>query len=173
MTLFNNQFILGETQQEVSLETARENKKAVISLAKQACNSIDILTQDMDANIYNNKYFEQCVFRLARQHPKTLIRILVQDTTMAVKNGHCLIRLAQHLSSSVLIHNPSRDDKNERINFMLVDNKGVYYRAASLRKSYKAIADFNAPHRAKLLLDNFDTVWQQSKPDTQTRRLYV
>ncbi len=173
MSHINKKFILGETQKEIKIETAEENKSTVISLAEQAKTSIDIFTQDMDDKIYNNKLFEQCIFSLARRHPKTLIRILAQDTKSAVQNGHCLIRLAQKLTSSVMIHNPSQDYKNERINFMIVDRTGLFYRATSNREAHNATANFKSPQRAVALIDFFNELWQRSAPDTETRQIHV
>lgn len=173
MTHINKQYILGETQKEIQIKTAEENKNTVISLAEQAHTSIDIFTQDLDDKIYNNKSFEQCIFSLAKRHPKTLIRILAQDTKFAIQNGHCLIRLAQNLTSSVMIHNPSQDYKDERINFMVADRTGLLHRAASTRENYNATANFKSPQRAATLVNFFNDLWQRSTPDTQTRRLCV
>ncbi len=61
---------LGETRTEVQVDNAEENKDMALSLARQARHSIDIFTQDMDAEIYNNKEFEESIVKLARRHPK-------------------------------------------------------------------------------------------------------
>ncbi len=167
------QYILGETQEEVQIDTIEENKNTAISLAQQAHTSIDIFTHDMDSGIYSNKKFEQSIFNLARRHPNTLIRILARDTKRAVQSGHCLIRLAQSLTSSVMIHNPSRDHRDILINFMVVDRIGLLYRPASTRKNYNATFNFKAPRRATEIADLFNEMWQQSTPDTQIRRIYV
>lgn len=164
---------LGETEAEVHIDTVEENKNAAISLARQARHSIDIFTQDMDAEIYNNKEFEQSVFKLAKRHPNTRIRILVQDSIKSVQNGHCLIRLAQDLTSSVFIHNPSRDHKDERCGFLVVDRLGLLYRVAAKNKSYKASVNFMSPQRAAELTDFFNEVWEHSTADVQTRRIYM
>ncbi|MBE9567928.1 MAG: hypothetical protein IMF14_04480, partial [Proteobacteria bacterium] len=86
---------------EKHLSTAEENRTAALTLASQAKHSIDIFTQDMDAVIYDNQEFERYVFELAKKHPTTRIRILTQDSSTAIRNGHSLIRLAQKLTSSV------------------------------------------------------------------------
>ena len=90
--------------------------------------SIDIFTQDLDIKIYNHQEIEQSIFDLAKKHPNTCIRILVQDSKKATQYGHCLIRLAQKLTSSVFIHNPSEEYKNERSSFMIVDKLGLLHR---------------------------------------------
>jgi len=164
---------LGETQAEVHIDTAEENKNAAISLVKQANYSIDIFSQDLDAEIYSNKDFEQSVFNLAKKHPNTRIRILVQDSKKAAQKGHCLIRLAQNLTSSVFIHKPSREHRDEQCAFMVVDKLGLMYRVSATNRSYKASVNFMSPQRAGKLIDFFNEVWEHSTPDIQTRRIYM
>ena len=164
---------LGETVEEVHIDRAEENKNAAISLVKQARHSIDIFTQDMDAEIYNNREFEQSVFSLAKKHPNTKIRILTQDSRKAVQNGHRLIKLAQSVTSSVFINNPSRDYKDERCAFLVVDKLGLLYRVTANNRNYKASINFMSPQRAGRLTDFFNEVWEHSTPDIQTRRIYM
>ena len=164
---------LGETVEEVHIDTAEENKNAAISLVKQARYSIDIFTQDMDAEIYNNEAFEQSIFELAKRHPNTKIRILAQDTGKAVQHGHRLIKLAQSITSSVFINNPSREYKSEQCAFLVVDKVGLLYRVTASNRNYKASTNFMSPHRAGKLTDFFNEVWEHSTPDIQTRRIYM
>jgi len=164
---------LGETDIEIFIDTVEENKIAAISLAKQACHSIDIFTQDMDAEIFDNSEFEQCIFNLAKKHPTTKIRILAQDTRRSVQNGHRLIRLAQNITSSVFIHNPSPEHKDEQCAFLVVDRQGLLYRVAANDRNYKASVSFMSPQRASKLTDFFNEVWEYSSPDMQTRRIYM
>lgn len=163
----------GETEADIFIETVEENKDAALSLVKQAQYSIDIFTQDMDAEIYNNQEFERSIFRLARKHPGSRIRILSNDSRKAVQNGHCLVRLAQSLTSSVFIHNPSRQHRNENYAFLLVDKVGLLYRVSASNKNYQASVNFMSPQRAGKLADFFDEAWEHSTPDMQTRRIYV
>lgn len=164
---------LGETAAEVQVYTAEDNKNAAISLVKQAHYSIDIFTQDLDTEIYNHEEFEQSIFDLAKKHPNTRIRILVQDSRKAAQNGHCLIRLAQNLTSSVFIHNPSVEYKSERSAFMVVDKLGLLHRVSAMDKNYKGSVNFMSPQRAGKLVDFFNEAWDHSTPDMQTRRIYM
>ena len=164
---------LGETAAEVQVYTAEDNKNAAISLVKQAHYSIDIFTQDLDTEIYNHEEFEQSIFDLAKKHPNTRIRILVQDSRKAAQNGHCLIRLAQNLTSSVFIYNPPVEYKNERSAFMVVDKLGLLHRTSALDKNYKGSVNFMSPQRAGKLVDFFNEAWDHSTPDMQTRRIYM
>jgi hypothetical protein len=162
-----------ETSAEVFINTAEENKNTALSLVKQARYSIDIFTQDMDAEIYDNSEFERSIFELAKRHPSAQIRILAQSTKQSIQQGHCLIRLAQSMTSSVFIHNPSREYKDEKCAFLIVDKKGILYRTNASNRNYKASINFMAPQRAGKLSDFVNEVWQHSVPDVQTRRIYM
>ena len=165
--------ILGETKQQIRAETLQENIEAAIAMVKQSRYSIDIFTQDMDSDIYNNEAIEQYIFELAKRHPSTRIRVLVQDSTRAAQNGHCLVRLAQTLTSSVFINKPSREYKDEISAFMVADQLGVMHRVSAKRKNYNTSISFMSPQHAKKLTELFTEVWEHSTPDEQTRRLYV
>jgi len=164
---------LGETEAEIHIDTVEENRNAAISLVKQARFSIDIFTQDLDAELYNNREIEQSIFNLAKRHPNTRVRILTQDSQMAVRNGHRLIKLAQNLTSSVFINTPSREFKDETCAFLVVDKLGVLYRVSASNRNYKASINFMSPQRAGRLTDFFDEAWEHSTPDIQTRRIYM
>jgi len=166
-------YSLGETAEEIALETVEENKNAALLLVEQARYSIDIFTQDMDTEIYSHKDFEQCFFNLAKKHPSTKVRILAQDTTTAVKNGHRLVKLAQHITSSVFINTPSAEYKEERSAFLIVDKVGLLHRTSAHNRNYKASLNFMTPQRARKLTEFFNEVWDHSTADIQTRRIYM
>lgn len=166
-------YILGETNAEIRIDTAEENRNAAMSLAKQARYSLNIFSQDLDAAIFNNKEFERCIFNLARRHPTSEIRILTKDSMKAVKQGHCLIRLAQSLTSSVFIHNPSKEYQEEMSSFLVADGVGLLYRNRGIEQNYDAAFNFMSPQRASELDEYFNEVWERSLPDPQIRRLYM
>ena len=165
--------ILGENNEEIRLDTAAENRDAVISLAEQARFSLNIFTRDLDPRVFDNVEFERCVFNLARAHHNTDIRILVHDSSLAVSQGHCLIRLAQQLTSSVLIHNPAREHRSELATFMLADGVGMLYRPQSTSQNYNAVVNFMSPQRTGEMHDFFNEMWERSTTDSQVRRLYI
>lgn len=164
---------LGETRAEVNIDTAEENRNAAISLAKQANYYINIFTQDLDPQLYDNHEFEMQLSKLARKHPNTQIRILVQDSTSAVKKGHRLIHLSQHMTSSVQIRQPAKQYADEISSFMVADGLGLLYRVFGDKNSFDASVNFMSPMRARKLDEFFNEVWEQSEADLQTRRLYM
>jgi hypothetical protein len=165
--------ILGETNEDIAIDSVAENREHTLALAEQARSSLDLFTREMDAALYDSANFERCIFNLARKHRSAVIRILVQDSSTAVSQGHCLIRLAQRLTSSVFIHNPAREHRDRVDSFMIVDNTGMIYRPRSSNRDYQARVNYQAPYAASELRDLFNTMWESSTSDSQVRRLYI
>ncbi|MDH3342964.1 MAG: hypothetical protein OEM07_04495 [Gammaproteobacteria bacterium] len=166
-------FTLGETNAEIKVSSAEENRNAILALAEQARYSINIFTQDMDNAIYDNEELENHIFNLATRHPNTQIRILVQDSRAAVKKGHRLIRIAQKLTSSILIKNPPETYSNDKSSFMTVDRKGIIYTAQTDKYNYEASVNFMSPQRTAKLDEFFNDAWYKGEPDQRVRRLSI
>ena len=168
-----DQFKLGKTKAEIQLTNIEENRNAALSLAEQARYNINMFTQDLDNAIYDNNEFENYIFKLAIRHPNSRIRILVQDSTTAIKKGHCLIRIAQKLTSSVFIKNPQDLHKNDKSNFMTVDGMGMLYQSRNDKHNYEASVNFMSPQRAAKLDNFFNKAWEHGLPDQHVRRLSI
>lgn len=166
-------YTLGETDKDIIVDTAEDVRLLSLSLARQAKRSIDILTQDLDAALYNNRDFEQALFQLVRQHNKARVRILCYDSRPATAHGHCLIRLAQKLTSCVAIHKPAREHQGERGAWLIADRRGLITRSNAVDDSYLATVNFNAAQTAAKLSDSFEEMWQHSSADSQLRRIYM
>ncbi len=164
---------LGEHDEEIALDTANDNREAAVSLAEQARATLNLFTRDLDPRVFDNADFERCLFNLVRTHHSTSVRILVVDSSIAVSRGHRLIRLAQKLTSSVLIHNPAKEHRSELSTFMVVDSIGLLHRPRTTSNNYDAIVNYKAPLRAGELDDYFNEMWERSTPDSQIRRLYI
>lgn len=167
------EFLLGESTSEIHIDTVEEYKHAMLSMLEQAQHTIDIFTQDLEPEIYNNKRAEHALLRLAKKHHNTRIRLLVNDTSRAVQNGHCLVRLAQQLTSSVTMHTPSAHYKNEQGAFLVVDKTGLIIRPLATDRNYQASVTFKSLRAAAKRLELFDEIWEHSTPDIQTRRIHI
>lgn len=165
------EIIPGESNTEIHVDTVEEYKCAILSMLEQAQHTVDIFTQHLEPETYNNKRVEHALLRLAKKHPNTRIRLLVNDSSRAVQNGHCLIRLAQQLTSSVAIHSPPVHYKNNQSAFLVVDKTGLIIRPFATDRNYQASVSFNSPRAAAEQLELFDEVWEHSTPDVQTRRI--
>lgn len=165
--------ILGETNEDIIIETAEEGREIVIAMAGQAKHTINIFTQDMDAPLYNNDAFEKHIFDFASNSKNAEIRILVQDSSKAIRNSHRLIRLAHKLTSFISIRNPCEEFKSEKFAFMTVDNVGMYYRTKGDRYNFHASANFMLPPRTVEINSLFTEIWHQSEPDPHTKRFLI
>ena len=166
-------FILGENKAEIKISSAEENRNLALSMVKQARYGINIFTQDMDDAVFNNDEFENHVFNLATRHPDTKVRILVQDSTPAIKKGHRLIRIAQKLTSSVFIKNPEEIYKNDKSAFITIDGIGMLHRPRADSYNYEALVSFMSPRRVEKLDEYFYKIWAQSIRDQKVRRLCI
>lgn len=165
--------ILGKSKDTLQLGTMDENRQVALELAQQAKRELLILSQELDPALYDNDAFERAVFELARLHPTTKIRILVQDVTRALHNGHGLLRLAQSLTSSIFIRKPSQDFREVQDAFIIADSTGYSHRVIGNQYNYEAIACFAAPMQATQLSDHFNKIWEHAEEDPQLRRLHV
>ena len=163
----------GEDDENILIDTAAENRKAVVSLAGQARFGLNLYSRDLDARVFDNAEFERCILDLTRMHQGACIRILVADSSKAVNRGHCLIRLAQRLTSSVFIHNPAREHSGEIATFLVADATGLLHRPRTTSNNYDAVVNYKSPVRAGELNDYFNEMWERSTPDSQVRRLYI
>lgn len=167
------QFTLGETSAEIKISSIEENRQAAVSLVSQARQEINIFTQDMDDALFNNNDFENHIYNLAMKHPGAKVKILVQNSNSAVKNGHCLIRLSQKLTSSIFIRNPAEEYEEEKGSFLTVDGLGMLYRARTDAHNYNASFNFMSPRRTKKLNEFFNEIWEQSVRDPHVRRFFI
>jgi len=165
------EYKLGETTAELSLERSADNRAVAITLAKQSKRSIDIFTHNLDKRIFDDKEFVEAVKYLVIGHSRAMLRVIVQDSTRAAKQGHRLFNLGQEITSKIKFHKPDDEFINHNETYMLVDGTGLLLRRQHER--YKGIANFNDPKRVRELQAQFERAWDSSEPDPYLRRLSI
>ena len=161
--------ILGDTDQELSIDTREENRAAALSLVSQAQRSLVIMSRDLDPLIYGNPVFVDAVSALARRSRQTQIQILIGGSAAIVRDGHRLIPLSHRLSSSIQIRKMHKEFSRYNEAFLIADKTGVLHRPKA--DLYEARVSFKAPLKARELLDTFNTIWDVSAPDPELRRI--
>jgi len=138
-------------------------------MAQQAKQQISILGRDINQALFANQEFIDCISDLAGRSPTTQIRIFVHDTRLNQQNGHRLIPLAQHLTSSIHIHNTTKQHRDLATTQLLVDDFAylTYPRATQ----YIGYTNLHDRLEVRQLQQKFDQLWQQSSPDITVRRL--
>jgi len=157
--------------ERIRFEGRDEARQLVLQMALEAKRQICIYGRDIDAILFDRPEFIDCVSELARRSPRTEIKILVHDTLANVQNDHRLIPLAQHLSSSIHIHNTAKQHRDFQQTTLLVDDFAnlVCPRA----RVYDGSACLYDRLETRQLQKKFDEQWQQSTPDISIRRLHL
>ncbi len=162
---------LGESDARLKLESSADNRAAALALARQARSTLDIFTPNLEKALYDTPAFIEAVKQLALRHARSHIRILVQDASHAVKNGHRLIYLAQRLPSKITLRTPNADYKAQRQCFLIADGIGLLRRIDADR--YEGVLNFKSPMEAKEYAKFFGEVWLHSEIDPYLRRLNI
>lgn len=160
---------LGETMDHFEISSAEENRVAALQLVSQARHSLCIYTWHLDAAIYNTALFAEAVTRLAIRSRHSQVRILIQDSTPVVQQGHRLVELSYRLSSRIKIRKIGEEFKEYNEAFLAVDGQGFLHRRHAHR--FEATMSFCGAKDVAPLLKHFDQVWNMSEPDPNLRRL--
>jgi len=157
--------------EHIRFEGRDEAKALVLEMAQQAKHQICILGREIDPVLFNQQAFIDSVSALARRSPRTEIRILVHNTISNVQNDHQLIPLAQHLSSSIHIHNTATQHHDLQKTVLLIDD--FAYLSCPRSTQYQGSACLYDRLVVRQFQHEFDELWQQSSPDVTIRRLHI
>ncbi len=142
---------------------------SVIELAEQ---HIAIFSQNLEPVLYNSPQICDQISALARKHRHSSIRIIVQDSRSAVADGHCLIQLAQRLSSSIQIRIPATAELGRFAqSWLIIDNHSIC-QIDNLERYEGSLIENNRLH-VKPKLDFFNLAWESCLPDPNSRRLHI
>ena len=162
---------LGEDARELRLSSRDDNRRVAAALVGQATRSLDILSRDLEAEIYDQPDFLEGARALALRSPHVRIRILLQDPARVVGEGHRLVELARRLSSFIEIKRPSHDYRDYNEAFLIADGTGLLHRRLADR--FEGLASFKQPLRARELGNFFNEVWQRAAPHPELQRLHL
>lgn len=103
-------FILGETDIRVELSHLVMLQNAAIALLAQSKREILIVTPDLEHARFDNDAFINALSAFSRSSRYTVTRLLIANPSMAVAEGHRLVKLARKLSSLIDIRQLHDDD---------------------------------------------------------------
>lgn len=103
-------FILGETDIRVELSHLVMLQNAAITLLAQSKREILIVTPDLEHARFDNDEFINALSAFSRSSRYTVTRLLIANPSMAVTEGHRLVKLARKLSSLIDIRQLHDDD---------------------------------------------------------------
>jgi len=164
-----DELVLGQSHEAVNVQTRAEQYGAVLTLARQARRSIEIFSRDLDRKLFDQRDFLEALQILAVNHGQ--IRILVKNSSAAVKYGHRLIPLSQRLTTFIQIRKAPEDYRDYNEAFLIADGIGCSLRRHADR--FEGSVHFNAAKTCHDLLTFFNQVWSHSDPDPDLQRLYL
>ncbi len=162
---------LGKDNERIRLSTREENRCAVLALASQARRTIDIFSWDLEPDLYDDPPFIEAIKQLAIGSRRAQIRILLQDSTRAVKRGHRLPYIAQRIPSKIAIRKPSHEYKEYHQSLLISDGIGILRRPSCER--FEGELNFKDPMQAKEQLNFFNKLWESSETDPYLKRLHI
>ncbi len=148
---------------------AGELHDALLQLIHGARHEFCLYTRDFDPPVLSQADISAAVRRVALSGRMASVKILLQDSTRAAREGHRLVDLAQRLSSLIRIRTPAQDDLGYAGAFALNDQGGFLYRPFGDR--YEAEGDLHYAPRRDELKRYFDEVWERAEPTAELRRL--
>lgn len=155
--------------QRLSAERAGDLRDATRALARSAKHQLWLYTRDLDPPIYEDPDIVEAFRQVALSGRRADIRILLQDPTRVVREGHALIDLAQRLPSLIHIRSPAQEDLSYVPAFLINDTGGFLYRPFGDR--YEAEGDLHYPPRRDELARYFEEVWARAEIPMDLRRL--
>ncbi|MFC1749201.1 hypothetical protein ACFL2V_10390 [Pseudomonadota bacterium] len=171
MALDLSEYELGESNEIIKLASSEDVAEATLDIAQKAQRSFNIFTHSLDRRVYNDQALYNAILKLATYSRHSLVRILIKDSTNAVKRGSRLVELSYRISSRVQIRKPAMEYLEENDEFVIADKCGLLLRRNPNR--YEGELDFNAAMKARQALRFFDTCWEHSAPDPELRRLHL
>lgn len=166
-----HQTMVLELGPRITLDGWGANLRAAVRVAACASRSLALLTRDLDPQIYNNEPFLEEMRRVALAGRYARVRILVQDSARAAREGHRLVDLARRLPTYIELRKPHEDHRNVIESFLVADEQALLYRKEADR--YEGFADLDNAFEARRLLRTFDEIWNRATPDAEMRRLRI
>lgn len=159
--------VLGTTRELQRFDSPAQARAHLLALLQQARRSLCIFTPDLEPWLYNHSLIQEACQAFLLAHPHNQLRILLRDSSRAVRDGHRLLALARRLSSNLHIRKLNPDHPAEEIAFALADDRGLLLRPELAQ--YAGYALYNDPGRARSRQSQFDQAWEYSLLDPNLR----
>ncbi|CAG1021543.1 Acetyltransferase [Methylococcales bacterium] len=152
------------------LETIESTLAATLQLVTDARRELYIYSRDLEYTLYGQNQMVDALKQFALRNRGGGVRIIIQDPANVRNQQHPLIELAQRLTSHFLIRAPVETaDLQYLSTFVLNDCDGYLFRPIGNR--YEGHWSPNLPARNRQLREEFERVWQCSRPCTEFRAL--
>lgn len=163
------QYALGESREEIYLESSAHNRLAVQLLMDQTRHRFYVLSRDLDPEVFGTAELAESLSRLCRRSRHTDVRVLIADNRKLIQRTHRLLPVIRQFSSYVQVRQLPRRLAHLEQNYILADDGGVLLRPHG--DAYNAKLCFHNPNQHKELREDFVHLWEHSDPDPNIRQL--
>ncbi|HEY1027726.1 MAG TPA: histone acetyltransferase HPA2 [Pseudomonas sp.] len=160
-------FLLGTHDRLERFNQPQEARAHVLALIQQAQRSLSLYSDDLEPWLYHHGSVQQACTRFLLSSPRARLRILVRDSTRAVKEGHRLLNLSRRLSSNLHIRRLNPDYPSEELAYLIADDRGLLLRPELDQQAGYAL--YNDPARVRQRQAQFDQAWDTSITDPDLR----
>lgn len=159
-----------EEKTEIPLNGRIECRDAAKSLILGAIGEVFLITQRLEAELYDDAEIYEHLSQLASNNRNTDIRIIAHDTRVAANRGHQLIHLAQKLPSFAQIRvTVTPEQRHFKESWLIVDD-GAYLRLRSLER-FEGYYELDNKLECRGYRETFLEIWETCEQDQNTRRL--
>ncbi|MGY6275549.1 GNAT family N-acetyltransferase [Methylomonas sp. MgM2] len=156
--------------QALRLETIESTLAASIQLFENARRQLYLYSRDLEYSLYGQNELVEALKRFALGHKDSQVRIIVQEPGNLRGRVHPVLELAQRLTSHFSIRAPLEAEDIQNLSaFVINDSDGYLFRLLGSR--YEGHWSSNLPAKNRQLREEFERVWQRSRPCTEFRAL--
>lgn len=160
-------YVLGQHPALLRCDSPAELRSHALALTQQARHTLCLLSPDLEPWLYDQRAISEACRHLLRAHPRHSLRILLRDSSLAVRNGHVLLRLARQLTSNCRIRKLPGDYPVDDGAYLLVDDCGLLLRNTPQLQA--AQIHYRDPQRVRQLQRRFDQAWEAAGGDPDLR----
>lgn len=154
----------------VKVETIETTLGATLELIVKSRRQLAIYSRDLEYSLYGQNEIVEAIKQFALRIRDGGVQIIIQDPTSIRNQLHPLIELAQRLPSRFSIRAPIEAEDLQYLSaFVINDCDGYLFRLLGNR--YEGNWSPNMPPRNRQLREEFDLIWQRSRPCSEFRAL--
>jgi hypothetical protein len=168
---YRYQGTLGETDRLIDVETSEHNRELAVDMARQCDRTLVIASRVLDPLIYDHEEFVAAVKAMILGSRYAQVRILLSEPETTLRHGHRLVELALKLSSYIEIRAPHPQYQDFSESWFIADATGYIRRQFADR--YEGSANYAGAAEARLMLHQFESMWEIGSPDPNLRRLLI
>lgn len=152
------------------LETLESATAATRQLIQGARRQLTIYSRDLEYALYGQTEIVEALKQLALRNRGGGVRIIIQEPANLRGQTHPVLELAQKLTSHFQIRTPVESEDLQYLSaFLVTDSDGYLFRLLGNR--YEGHWSPNLPAKNRRLQEEFERVWQRSRPCTEFRVL--